>query len=125
MNRRQWSLMLLIGITSAIFFFGFTSIWLTGAANQNPAVVSRGPWLWDGVSIVAGVALGTVLRLGLGRQSPNTTHIVIGISVLVFLGILTFLPWSDNSPVRALVLPLMEFLTSVWLTTGDTSTSQR
>lgn len=125
MNRRQWSLMLLIGITSAIFFFGFTSIWLTGSADQNPAVVSRGPWLWDGVSIVAGVSLGTILRLGLGRQAPNTTHIVIGISVLVFLGVLTFLPWSNNSPVRPLVLPLTEFLTSVWLTAGDASTSQR
>lgn len=123
MNRRQWSLMLLIGITSAIFFFGFTRIWLTGSTAQNPAVVSRGPWLWDGVSIVAGVALGTILRLGLGRQAPNTTHIVIGISVLVFLGVLTFLPWPNNSPVRPLVLPLMEFLTSVWLTAGDASTS--
>lgn len=117
--------MLLIGIASTIFFFGFTNIWLSGAADQNPAVISRGSWLWDGVSIVAGVALGTILRLGLSRQAPNTTHIVIGISVLVFLGVLTFLPWSNNSPVRPLVLPLMKFLTSVWLTTGNDSTSQQ
>jgi len=72
-----------------------------------------------------GVALGIILRLGLNRQTPNTTHIVIGISVSVFFSVLTFLPWPNNSPVRPLVLPLMEFLTSAWLTTGDASTSQR
>ncbi len=92
MTYKQWGFMLLIGITSAIFFFGFTNIWLNGSAEQNSAVAYRGPWLWNGVSIVAGVALGTILRLGLNRQTLNTTHIVIGISVLVFLGVLTFLP---------------------------------
>ncbi len=125
MTRKQWMFILVIGIASAIFFWGFTTIWLNGSTARNAAVAPRGPWLWDGVSIVAGIALGTILRLGLGRQTPNTTHIVIGISVLVFLGVLTFFPWSNDSPVRSLVLPLLELLFSAWLTAGDASTSQR
>lgn len=125
MTRKQWILMLLIGIASAIFFFGFTTIWQSESATQNPTVAPRGPWLWDGVSIVAGLALGTILRIGLGRQTSNITRMIIGILVLVLLGGLTFFPWSNNSPMRSLVIPLLELLASAWLTAGDASANQR
>lgn len=124
MTRKQWIIMLLVGLASAILFFVLTRL-LTGATDRTQAVAPRGPWLWDLISIVAGIALGTVLRIGLNRQSPSTTRIVIGIVVLVFLGVLTFIPWSNDSPVRSVVLPVMELLTAAYATVGTTSNRQQ
>lgn len=109
-----------------VVLFGVAGVWLGIWAIQHitslTAGLPRGPSLWDATSVVAGVALGTLLRLNLRRRVPSAKHIVAGFVGLILLGVLTFLPW--NSLIRALILPILEFSTATWLTAGSASAGQ-
>ncbi len=77
-----------------------------------------GPTLWDSASIMAGLALGTLLRVGLGRGVPSRAQGLSMMAVLVLLGLLTFLPWSGESVVRVILLPIGALVTAAWGISG-------
>lgn len=110
----KWIIVVLLGIASV-----WLGIWTVQNTTSLTADLPRGPSLWDASSVVAGVALGTLLRLSLDRRSPNGKHIVTGFVGLILLGFVTFLPW--NPLIRSLILPILEFSTAAWLTAGSAS----
>jgi hypothetical protein len=114
MTWNKWLIVVLcgfVGIGMGVFLLRQT-VPLSGTDS------AAGLSVWDGACLVAGVALGTLLRLTLNWQAPTTPQIVAGFVGLVFLGALTYLPWLGSSPVRTFVLPVMELLIAAWITTG-------
>lgn len=73
----------------------------------------NGPTLWDSASMMAGLAMGTLLRVGLGRGAPSRIQALLMVTLLMIFGLLTFLPWSADSLVRVL-LPLGALATATW-----------
>lgn len=84
-----------------------------------------GPTLWDSTSMMAGLALGTLLRFGLGRTASSRAQGALMVALLVILGLLTFLPWSSDSVVRVILLPLGVFVTAAWGLSGSRGTVKR
>jgi hypothetical protein len=77
-----------------------------------------GPWPWDAGAVAAGVALGSYLRLSFGRAAPGLSQTVVALGALLIIGCLTFIRWPRSSPVRGLVLPLIELLVATWGASG-------
>jgi hypothetical protein len=80
-----------------------------------------GPWAWDAGAVAAGVALGSYLRLTLGRTAPVLTQTLVSLAGLLIVGSLTFVRWPKSSPMRGLLLPLIELLVAAWGASGTAS----
>lgn len=83
-----------------------------------------GPTVLDSASMMAGLALGTLLRVGLGRGAPSRIQALLMVTLLMLFGLLTFLPYSAESPLRVF-LPLGALATTAWGLSGTSRNASR
>lgn len=118
---KWWVAFVISALVAALATASALPIW----ADFQEKYQITGPTLWDSTSMMAGLALGTLLRVGLGRAASSRAQGALMVALLVILGLLTFLPWSSDSVVRVILLPLGVFVTAAWGLSGSRGTVQR